>query len=409
MARVFSDRTIVAIDVGTTKICVLVAERCGDNEFTITGIGKAQSDGLKRGVVVNIGQTVRSLKTAIKEAELTSGTTLRSAYIGISGAHIHSTNSPGSAPIKRGCVRVRDIADVMAAAKAIPIPEGQHIVHVVPQHFTIDHSERVSDPIGMHGVRLEVLAHVILGSTASVQNLVSCCQQADIHVRDVILEPLASARAVLNEDEQELGAGIVDIGGGTTDLAVYHHGSLRHTAVFPIAGNQFTRDMAIGLRTTIGDAERLKHEYAVAHPSMIEELDVEAEQLHGGDRQRIRHADVAAIVNARARELLTLIKQEIERHDIIGSMAAGLVITGGGSLLAGMDILAREIVDVPVRRGAPRIEVGMPASLSSPLYATAYGLLLCAIRGDGPVTASGTGSAVKRVVGTVRSWVADFF
>ena len=338
MANVFSDRMIVAIDVGTTKICVLVAEKLGDDQLAIIGIGKAPSVGLKKGVVVNIGQTVHSIKLAVKEAELMAGVTIGSAFVGISGSHIHSINSPGAVPIKRGVVRAQDITNAIEAAQAVQFPEGQHILHVLPQYFVIDGQERINDPIGMHGVRLEVLTHIITGSTASVADLVSCCEQAGVQVRDIILEPLASAHAVLSPDEQELGAGILDIGGGTSDFAVYQHGTIRHTMVLPIAGTQFTRDIAIGLRTTIEDAERIKRDYAAAHNSCIDnDLIIDSAQIQGSERQQIIHEDLVTIVNARAQELLEFIKKDVDKFYISEYMASGLVLTGGGALLRGLD------------------------------------------------------------------------
>lgn len=410
VANVFSDRMIVAIDVGTTKICVLVAEKLGDNQIAIVGIGKAPSEGLKKGVVVNIGQTIHSIKLAVKEAELMSGFTIGSAYVGISGSHIHSMNSPGAVPIKRGIVRSQDISNAIAAAQAVPIQEGQHILHVLPQYFIVDRQDRINDPIGMHGVRLEVLTHIITGATASVANLVSCCEQAGVQVRDIILEPLASAHAVLSADEQELGAGILDIGGGTSDFAVYQHGTIRHTMVLPIAGTQFTRDIAIGLHTTIEDAERIKREYAAAHMSGINnDLLIEAAQVQGSDRQHILHKHLVTIVNARAQELLQFIKQDVDKFDISDYMASGLVLTGGGSLLRGFDALAREILDMPVRIGMPTITYDMPVSLKSPVYATAYGLLVCTLN-KGASHANNTNEPfVRRLFSSMKSWVSDFF
>ena len=410
MANVFSDRMIVAIDVGTTKICVLVAERIGGDQFSIVGIGHAPSEGLKKGMVVNIGQTVHSIKMAVKEAELMSGYSIGSAYVGISGSHIHSINSPGAVPIKRGIVRAQDIANVIAAAQAVQLPEGQHILHVLPQYFVIDGSDRINDPIGMHGVRLEVLTHIITGSTASVADLVSCCEQAGVQVRDVILEPLASAHAVLTMDEQELGAGILDIGGGTSDFAVYQHGMIRHTMVLPVAGTQFTRDIAIGLRTTLDDAEHIKRELAAAHLSYVDhEQYIDASCIQGSERQQISHEHLVMVVNARAYELLQFIKKDIEKFYINDYMASGLVLTGGGALLRGLDILAKEVLEVPVRIGFPQIAYDMPVSLKSPMYATAYGLLVCALK-KGSVHADTTHEPfAKRLFSSMRSWVSDFF
>jgi cell division protein FtsA len=410
VAHVFSDRMIVAIDVGTTKICVLVAQKLCDDQMTILGIGKAPSEGLKKGIVVNIGQTVQSIKLAVKEAELMSGMTITSAYVGISGSHIHSINSQGAVPIKRGVVRTQDITNVISAAQAIPIPEGQHILHVLPQYFIVDNQERINDPIGMHGVRLEVMTHIITGATALVADLVSCCEQAGVDVRDVVLEPLASAAAVLTPDEQELGAGILDIGGGTSDFAVYQHGTIRHTKVVPIAGTQFTRDIAIGLRTTLDDAERIKREYGAADLSCVEKdtiLDVAC--IQGSELQKIQHEYVVSILNARAQELLEFIKHDMNTFDIVPYMSAGLVLTGGGALLRGLDTLAQDMFHMPVRIGMPKISFDMPITLKSPIYATGYGLLLSALNKGTAHADSSQGPFVQRMLSSMKSWVSDFF
>lgn len=410
MAKVFSDRMIVAIDVGTTKICVLVAEKLGDDQIAITGIGKAPSEGLKKGVVVNIGQAVHSIKLAVKEAELMSGHTISSAYVGISGSHISSINSSGAVPIKRGVVRAQDISNALAAAQAVKFPEGQHILHVLPQYFIVDRQDRINDPIGMHGVRLEVLAHIITGATASVSNLVSCCEQVGVQVKDVILEPIASAHAVLSHDEQELGAGILDIGGGTSDFAVYQHGTIRHTMVLPIAGTQFTRDIAIGLRTTIEDAERIKREFANAHMFCADKhLMIDAATMDGSGRQQVSHEHLVGIVNARAQELLEFIKHDIEKFEIGDYMPSGLVLTGGGSLLVGLDRLAQDILLMPVRIGMPRIAYDMPVSLKSPIYATAYGLLVATLNKGSSHVVDANEPFVRRMFSSMKSWVSDFF
>lgn len=410
MAKVFSDRTIVAIDVGTTKICVLVAEVLADDQIAILGVGRAPSQGLQKGVVVNIGQTIHSIKTAVKEAELMAGITVTSAYIGISGSHIHSLNSQGVVPIKRGIVRVMDINNAIAAAQAVPISEDQHILHVLPQYFTVDHHSHIIDPLGMHGVRLEVRTHIITGATCSVRNLVGCCEQAGIQVRDIILEPLASAHAVLSPDEQELGAGILDIGGGTSDFAVYQMGTIRHTKVIPVAGTQFTRDIAVGLRTTLEDAEAIKKEHAAADLSMVDELmKLEIAQVQGQEHQLVEQKYLVHIVNARAEELLQMVNIELDKFDIRQYMAAGIVLTGGGALLAGLDVLAQEIIGMPVRIGIPKITFQMPISLKNPMYATAYGLLLCAVNKHTVHATSPEGPFIKRVFTSMKSWVSDFF
>ena len=264
MAKVFADRVVVSIDVGTTKICVLVAHVLDKDHIEILGVGKAPSDGLRKGVVVDIQKTIASIKAAVKEAELMADVTINTAAVGISGGHIQSTNSHGMVAIKHGEVKESDVANVMNAARAFAIPEGMQMLHVLPQFFIIDSREKVQNPVGMHGIRLEVQAHVIMGAIASVQNLVKCCEMAGVKVTDIILEQLASAEAVLCDDEREIGVAMLDIGGGTSDLAVYQNGNIRHTFVLPVAGNHFTNDVAVGLRTTIKDAERVKKEYGLA-------------------------------------------------------------------------------------------------------------------------------------------------
>ena len=261
MAKGFNDKIIVSIDVGTTKICVLVAQILDNNHFEVIGVGKSPSHGLKKGVVVDIGKTIHSIKAAVREAELMTGISISAASVGISGGHIKSINSQGVVPVKHAEIYQSDVHNVLAAARAIPIPEGMQILHVLPQFFVIDSHTRIHNPVGMHGIRLEVQAHIIMGAIASVQNLIKCCELAGVKVTDIILEQLASAHAVLSEDERNLGVCMLDIGGGTSDFAVYQHNSIVHTMVLPIAGNHFTNDLAVGLRTTIQEAERIKKEH----------------------------------------------------------------------------------------------------------------------------------------------------
>jgi cell division protein FtsA len=411
VGKVFSNHNIVAIDVGTTKIVVLVAAMTADGHMIVTGIGKAPSDGLKKGVVVNIGATVQSIKAAVKEAELMAGITIDSAFIGISGGHIRALNVPGAVPIKKGQVRVADMQNALTAAQAIPLPEGHQILHILPQYFVVDNDKRVIDPLGMHGVRLEVQAHIIMGATASVHDLVTCCEMAGIQAQDIILEPIASAQAVLSLDEQELGTGIIDIGGGTADFAIYQQGSIRHTKIVPIAGTQFTRDIAIGLHTTLEEAERVKRAYATVDVESIADNDlIEVLSIQGGERQKVEHKLLAQIVQARAHELFLLINEEINRYDVASAMTSGVVLTGGGSLLVGVTALATEVFQMPVRVGRPRGVHDIPESLQSPIYATVYGLLLCARNKQGlhahqPLQEP----LVKRIVSSMKSWVADFF
>lgn len=410
MARIFNDRIMVSIDVGTTKMCVLVARQLDGDRFEIIGVGKAPSDGLRKGVVVDVSKAVRSIRQAVKEAELMAGITIESAYVGISGGHIVSINSHGVVPIKRGQIDSGDVERALAAAQAVPIEKDHQILHVLPQYFVIDARDKVTEPIGMHGIRLEVQAHIIMGAVASVQNLVHCCQMAGVKVKDIILEQLASADAVLSKDERELGVAVLDIGGGTSDLALYQHGSIRHTMVLPVAGNHFTNDVAIGLRTTLADAERIKKEYGCVYFDMLEKDDpIEIEKVHGNDRQTVRESDLAYILRPRAQELLRLVYEEIAKRKLLVLMPAGLVLTGGGSLLRGMQESAHSLFDIPVRIGRPQVEFESPNSLYSPIYATGYGLLVHALKKQSGSFGQVSGPVYKRVLASMRTWVADFF
>lgn len=411
MARVYHEKIISAIDVGTTKICVLIAQQLDGESIDILGIGKAPSDGLRKGVVVDIGKTIHSIKAAIQEAELMAGIQIESAAVGIAGGHIESVNSHGVVPVKQGEIKPGDVANVLAAAQAIPIPEGMRILHVLPQFFIIDGHQHVSDPVGMHGVRLEVQAHIIMGAITSVQDLVKCCEQAGVSVTDIILEQLASADAVLSPDERQLGVAMLDIGGGTSDLAIYQNGSIRHTMVLPVAGNHFTNDLAIGLRTTISDALRLKHEYGlVTSEIMIADEIIEADMVQGSEKQFVQTSQLLRILQPRAQEIFDLVHREIVSKNLLRFMPTGLVLTGGGSLLKGMPELAREIFNVPVRIGLPRIEFAMPESLSSPIYATGYGLLVHVVkRHEQQKMQSEDGPLAQRIFERMKSWVSDFF
>lgn len=410
MVKNYTANTFVSIDVGTTKICVLVAHAI-DNDLTIIGIGKSPSDGLKKGVVVDVAKTIQSIKTAVKEAEIMAGLRIESACVGISGGHIHSTNSHGVVPIKHGQISSYDVASVLAAARAIPIPEGQQILHVLPQYFIIDSREKVQNPLGMHGIRLEVQAHIIMGAIASVQNLIKCCQLAGVMVSDIILEQLASADAVLSPDEKEIGVAVLDIGGGTSDLALYQNNSIRHTMVLPVAGNHFTNDLAVGLHTSLKDAERIKKEAGIVSSFFLDEnKQITVEHIGEKGCYQTTQKIILRILQSRAQELLHLIHEEITSKHLEPFMPCGLVITGGGSLLCGAKELAQDIFKVPVRIGHLSAGSNLPESLNSPIYATGYGLLvhMCKLKSD-LLQDMSTGPMVKRVYLRMKSWVSDFF
>lgn len=409
MAKVFSD-IVVSLDVGTTKICALVARKKHDGSIEILGVGKAPSHGLKKGLVVDINKTVESIKAAVQEAELVSGYPIESATIGVSGSHIRSLNSHGAIPIKHHEVRESDIAHVLEAAKAVAIPEGQQVLHVLPQFYSIDGQEPVLNPINMAGIRLEAQVHIITGSITCVQNLVTCCQMAGIKVNDVVLEQLASARAVLTPDEYELGVGLLDIGGGTSDFAIYQHGSIRHTMVIPVAGNHFTNDLAVGLRTTLSEAEMVKKEYGMHSSSNAPDRLLTVKKIYSNETQLVPQAQLALVLQPRAHELFQLLNREIEQYHLTSLMTTGLVLTGGSSLLAGITTTAQQELHIPIRIGIPKTGTILPESLDHPLYATGYGLLLHAF--DNKIHASFDQAPSNSAFGALirmKSWINDFF
>ncbi len=311
------ERIKVAIDVGTTKICVLVAKQVGA-DFEVLGMGKYPSKGLEKGVVVDIAQATESIKKAVQEAEIVSGHKIDTASVGVSGSHINSLNSNGVVPInKSGKIKQLDIVNVLEAAKAVQIADGQQVLHVLPQYYSIDGQSGIHDPIGMHGIRLEAQVHIITGSVASVRNIVSCCEAVGVKITDVILEQLASAAAVLNSDERNLGVAVLDIGGGTADLAVYKNNSIIHTKVFPVAGNHFTHDIAIGLQTTMAEAERVKHSYGIADINYLgEDLEFDVKDVQDNYVQNFKKSYLSQIIQPRAEELVELVSDEIKTYNL---------------------------------------------------------------------------------------------
>jgi len=410
MVKGFNEKIITAIDIGTTKICVLMARQLDEHDIEIIGIGKSLSHGLEKGVVVDVAKTIYSIRSAIKEAELMANMSIESVTIGISGGHIRSINSQGIVPIRQNEIKEYDVAAVLAAARAILIPDGYQILHVLPQYYIIDGRDRVTDPLGMHGVRLEVQAHIIMGAIASVQNLIKCCESAGVLVTDIVLEQLASAQAVLSEDERKLGVAVLDIGGGTADLAIYYQGTIRHAKVFPIAGNHFTNDIAVGLCTTIKDAERIKKEYGIVSGAAEEDNFIEIEMIHGDKQQVVRISDLLRILEPRAHELISMVQQEIESRYLAPYVKTGIVLTGGGALLKGIVPLTETIFDVPVRIGNPKVPFSILQTLQSPLYATSYGLLLHTMKKHTQDLMSNlSGPLIKRVFYRMKAWMVDFF
>lgn len=368
---------IVGLDIGTTKVVALVGEVAKNGNIEIIGVGTHPSRGLKRGMVVNIDSTMQSIQKAIEEAELMAGCQIESAFTGIAGSHIRSLNSHGIVAIRNGEVNQLDINRVIDAAKTIAIPADQKILHVLPQEFIIDNQEGVRDPIGMSGVRLEAKVHIVTGGLSAVQNIVKCIEKVGLHVSDIILQQLASSAAVLTEDEKELGVCLVDIGGGTTDIAVFTNGAIRHTAIIPIAGDQVTNDIAVTLHTPTKHAEEIKVKYStVANTGEIANDIIEIPSAVPNKHNEISKDLLAEIVRARYEELFNLVSAELRRSGFDDQIASGIVLTGGASKVDGLLELASEIFKKPIRLGSPQNISGMIEVLNNPIYSTGVGLLL---------------------------------
>ncbi|MFO1466918.1 MAG: cell division protein FtsA [Steroidobacteraceae bacterium] len=409
-----SDRNLlVGLDIGTSKVVAIVGEIRPDGQLEIIGIGSHPSRGLKKGVVVNIESTVQSIQRAVEEAELMAGCEIHSVYAGIAGSHVRSLNSHGIVAIKDKEVGQGDVDRVIDAAKAVAIPADQKILHVLPQEYIIDSQEGIRDPIGMSGVRLEAKVHIVTGADSSAQNIVKCVQRCGLAVDDIVLEQLASSYAVLTDDEKDLGVCLVDIGGGTTDMAVFGGGAIRHTAVIPIAGDQVTNDIAVSMRTPTQYAEDIKIRYACAL-SQLANPDETIEVPSVGDRppRRLARQTLAEIVEPRYEELFALIRDELRRSGFEESVAAGIVLTGGSSKMEGAIELAEEVFHMPVRLGLPQYVSGLVDVVSNPIHATGVGLLLYAKnnidlqRPEGPLL---SGGGVKSLLERMKAWFQGNF
>ncbi|HIJ91601.1 MAG: cell division protein FtsA [Desulfobulbaceae bacterium] len=396
---------IVGLDIGTTKICVVVGE-VHDNRVDIIGIGRHPSVGLRRGVVVNIESTVHSIRQAVEEAERMAGCEIGAVYVGIAGSHIKSFNSHGLIAIKNNEIRQDDIDRVVDAARAVPIPPDQEVIHVLPQEFMVDGQADIQDPIGMTGVRLEADVHIVTGSATAVHNIVKCCNRAGLQVTDVVLEPLASACAVLTREEMELGVGLLDIGGGTADLAIFADGTIKHTFVLGLGGQNLTNDLSIGLRTPQKEAERLKEEYGCALASLIDKDQViEVPSVGGRKNRKLSRRVMGEILEPRVEEMLTLINQELLDSKYKEMVNAGIVLTGGSCLLDNMEELAEQIFDLPVRIGRPENIGGVVDVVGTPQWATGVGLVIYGMKnGPGERFKRTKGGLVGRVTGRVKDW-----
>ncbi|HEY5102165.1 MAG TPA: cell division protein FtsA [Steroidobacteraceae bacterium] len=406
-----SDRSlIVGLDIGTSKVVALVGEIGADGAIEVIGLGSHPSRGLKKGVVVNIESTVQSIQRAVEEAELMAGCEIHSVYAGIAGSHVRSLNSHGVVAIRDKEVTHGDVEHVIDAAKAVAIPADQKILHVLPQEFIVDGQEGIRDPIGMSGVRLEAKVHIVTGADSAAQNIEKCIQRCGLTVEDVVLEQLASSFAVLTEDEKELGVCLVDIGGGTTDLAVFANGAIRHTAVIPIAGDQVTNDIAVSMRTPTQYAEDIKIRYACAL-SQLANPDESIEVPSVGERpaRRLARQTLAEIVEPRYEELFGLVREELRRSGFEELIAAGIVLTGGSAKMEGAIELAEEVFHVPVRLGMPQQVQGLSDVVRNPIYSTGMGLLLYARDNVMPATRGRGLTSAKGALDRMRSWFQGNF
>jgi cell division protein FtsA len=402
---------IVGLDIGTSKVVAVVADVTEDGSLNVVGMGSASSKGLKRGVVVDIEKTVGAIQAALGEAELMADCKISEVYTGIAGSHIKSLNSHGMVAIKDKEVTQADIDRVIETASAVNIPADHQVLHILSQEYVIDGQEDVKEPLGMSGVRLEVRVHIVSGAVSAVQNITKCVRRCGLEIAEVVLQPLASAHAVLTDDERDLGVCLVDIGGGTTDMAVFINGAIRHTAVIPIAGDQITNDIAMALRTPTGEAENIKIQHGVAlrhmtDPQTMIEVPGVGER---GARQMSRHT-LAEVIEPRVEELYSFVQAELRRVNLEDRLSSGIVITGGASLMPGMTELAEEIFHMPVRLGLPRYVGGLAEVVKNPRYSTAVGLLLVARQQMQKSPGQrGKDGSIGDIFGRMKSWFQNNF
>jgi len=376
MSKAKRDELIVGLDIGTTKIAAIVGEVTEDGTIDIIGVGTAASRGLRKGVVVNIDATVQSIEKAIEEAEHMAGCEISTVYAGIAGGHIKGLNSHGTVAVKDKEVRDGDIARVIESAKAVAIPMDREIIHVLPQEYIVDEQDGIREPLGMSGVRLEAKVHIVTAAVASAQNIVKCCNRCGLQVADIVLEPLASAEAVLHDDERELGVALIDIGGGTTDIALFVDGAIVHTSVLPLGGNHLTNDIAVGLRAPLEAAEKIKQKYGCALTSLMNAGDtIEVPSVGGRPPRIVPREDLVNVIMPRVEEIFDHVKKEIARSGFEDLLASGVVLTGGSTVLEGMTELAEEILGMSARRGSAKNIGGLVDVVRSPSYATGVGLV----------------------------------
>ena len=396
---------IAGLDVGTSKVAVLVGEVSDDGEINVLGIGSQPSSGLKRGAVVDIENTIESIRRAVEEAEVMANRPVRSVFVGVAGSHVRGLNSVGIVGIRNREVSEGDVERVIDAARAVAIPSDQQVLHILPQEFIIDDQDGIREPIGMSGVRLETRVHIVTGAVSASQNIVKCVHRCGLEIDDIVLEQLASSQAVLMHDEKELGVCLVDMGGGTTEMALFVGGALRHTAVIPVAGDQVTNDIALALRTPIPHAEEIKIRYGCARASLAaEDETIQVPALGARPPQRLPRKALAEVIEPRYEELLALVRAEIKRSGLEGVVPGGVVLTGGAARLEGVVELAEEAFEMPVRIGYPNSVSGMSEVLRNPVYSTVVGLLALDHEGHrSPGDSQPKG--LRRAFGRMRGWI----
>ncbi|GFH62487.1 MAG: cell division protein FtsA [Candidatus Desulfovibrio kirbyi] len=402
---------IVGLDIGTTKICAVVGELSETGLVDIVGIGTSVSTGLRKGVVVNIEQTVQSIRKAVEDAELMAGCEIRAVYVGIAGSHIMGINSHGVIAVKGGEVAQRDIERALDAARAVAIPGDREVIHILPQEFIVDSQRGIADPLGMAGVRLEVKVHIVTGAVSSAQNIIRSCHRSQLEVADIALESLASAKAVLTEEEREIGVALVDMGGGTTDIAIFANGAIKHTAVLALGGQNLSNDIAFGLRTPVASAEKIKIKYGCALAEMVRPDEfVEVPSVGGREPRRLSRQVLAEICEPRMEEILALVGQTLERSGYKKMIGAGIVLTGGTSLIEGCQELGEQIFDLPTRIAYPRCVGGLKDVVNSPKYSTAVGLLRYGTEKEAtgrPFSRDNESGWFNSVLARMKKWFSD--
>ncbi|MBI5561839.1 MAG: cell division protein FtsA [Deltaproteobacteria bacterium] len=405
------ENIVVGLDIGTTKICTIVGEKTKDG-IEIIGIGTHPSKGLRKGVVVNIESTVESIKRAVEEAELMAGCEINRVYCGIAGGHIRAFNSHGVIAVKNREITQADVDRVIEAAQAIVIPPDREVIHVIPQEYIVDGQEGIQEPVGMVGIRLEVKVHIVTAAVTSAQNILKCANKAGLDVADIALQQIASSEAVLSSDEKEIGVVLVDIGGGTTDIALYHNGAIKFTTVISLGGNQVTGDISVGLRTPVSEAEEMKKKWGCAMTALVNKEDVvEVKNVGGGKSRTVSRYLLCEIIEPRMEELFDLIKRELIKSGYEGLISSGIVLTGGTAAMEGITELAEQVFGLPVRRGLPANISGLTDVVRSPMYSTGVGLVHYGARHLAPTQfrRGNEENIFNKLSSRMKLWIQEFF